>query len=66
MQKIEFLTRQEAAEYLNIKKCTLEAWAWVGKGPVICKFGRSVRYRISDLEVFIEGSKTQSRIDTGE
>jgi excisionase family DNA binding protein len=54
----EFLTRQKAADYLNIKKATLESWACKGGGPLFVKFGRSVRYRLSDLESYIT-SQTQ-------
>jgi excisionase family DNA binding protein len=57
----EFLTRQKAADYLNIKKSTLESWAHKGGGPAFVKFGRSVRYRISDLENYIE---SQTRKNT--
>jgi len=50
----QFLKRQQAAEYLNVKRSTLEAWATRGGGPAFVKLGRAVRYRISDLEKFIE------------
>jgi excisionase family DNA binding protein len=46
---------EEAAEYLQVEPTTLEQWRWNGKGPRFIKMGRSVRYRISDLEAFIEG-----------
>ncbi len=54
MEKSQFLKRQEAADFLNIKRSTLAAWATRGGGPAFVKFGRAVRYRISDLEKFIE------------
>lgn len=50
----QFLTRNEAAEYLNLKKTTLDAWATRGGGPMFCKFGRAVRYRKQDLDAFVE------------
>lgn len=61
MQSNTFLTRQKAAEFLNLKKCTLEAWAIRGGGPAFVKFGRAVRYRVSDLEAYI---RTQTRQNT--
>ena len=61
MQSNQFLNRKQAAEFLNLKKCTLEAWAIRGGGPVMCKFGRAVRYRISDLEAYV---KKQTRLNT--
>ena len=59
----QFLKRQEAANFLNLKKSTLEAWAVRGAGPIFCKFGRAVRYRLSDLEKFVD---TQTRKNTSE
>jgi excisionase family DNA binding protein len=56
----QFLKRQQAAEYLNVKRSTLEAWATRGGGPAFIKLGRAVRYRISDLEKFIESRIRQN------
>jgi excisionase family DNA binding protein len=47
------LTTPEAAAYLNVKPATLEQWRWNGKGPRYCSLGRSIRYRIADLDVFL-------------
>ena len=55
-----FLTRQQAADYLGLKKATLEAWATHGGGPTFCKFGRAVRYRKQDLDEFVERSLVKS------
>lgn len=49
-------TIPEAAEYLGLRPGTLEIWRWSGKGPAYLKLGRSVRYRLSDLEAFVEKS----------
>jgi excisionase family DNA binding protein len=56
MTKIDndtLLTRKEAAKYLGVQPETLAVWAWSGryKLPYI-KVGR-VRYRKSDLDIFI-------------
>jgi excisionase family DNA binding protein len=49
------LTREQAAQFLSLKKSTLEAWACRGGGPAMVRMGkRAIRYRISDLEKFIE------------
>ncbi len=48
------LTTPEAAAYLNIKPSTLEQWRWNGKSPRFCKVGRNVRYRIADLDAFLD------------
>jgi hypothetical protein len=51
----QLLTREEAAEFLNIKPQTLAVWHTTRryKLPVV-KVGRSVRYRMADLVRFIE------------
>ena len=51
--KSQFLNRKQAASYLNVTKSALEAWAVRGGGPVFLKFGRAVRYRLSDLAWFM-------------
>ena len=53
-------TRADAAAYLNVRKSTLEAWAHRGGGPSFVKMGRTVRYRRSDLDAFIESNIRQN------
>ena len=48
----QFLTTNEAANYLRLKKNTLEVWRVQGRGPIFVKFGGAVRYRVSDLEKY--------------
>lgn len=59
----QFLNRSQAAEFLSLQKCTLEAWAIRGGGPAFVKFGRAVRYRISDLEKYIQEQTRQNTIE---
>ena len=49
----KYLTRKEAAKYLNVHKSTLDAWAAKGMGPTFYKVGRSVRYSVKDLDDFM-------------
>jgi len=49
-----FLDSDQAAEYLGLKRTTLEAWRTRGSGPRFVKLGRLVKYRRSDLDAFIE------------
>jgi len=50
----KLLSRREAAEYLGVKPQTLAAWHVTGRYnlPVV-KVGRSVRYRLADLEAWL-------------
>ncbi|MES2218945.1 MAG: helix-turn-helix domain-containing protein [Pseudomonadota bacterium] len=62
------LSRQEAAEYLGLKKHTLEVWAVRGgNGLRYIKIGRLVRYRQEDLDDFIHtrtlGDATPENMD---
>jgi excisionase family DNA binding protein len=49
----EILRTVEAAQYLNVRKSTLEAWRHYGGGPPFVRYKRAVRYRRSDLEKFL-------------
>ena len=53
-QTEKMLTRPQAAEFLGLKVQTLAAWAMTGKHLPFVRVGRSVRYKQSDLERFIE------------
>lgn len=44
-----WLTRIELAEREKIPVATLAQWASQGKGPRYARFGRHVRYRLSDV-----------------
>lgn len=50
----QILSRAEAARYLGIKPQTLAVWASTRRYALpYLKIGRSVRYRIADLDEFI-------------
>ena len=49
------LNRKDAAEYLGVKRSTLEVWACEKRYKLkYIKVGRLVRYRKSDLDEFLE------------
>lgn len=58
-------TEEQAAEFLHLKKKTLQAWRVRGAGPPFLKLGKAVRYRISDLETFVMESMRTSTSDQG-
>jgi excisionase family DNA binding protein len=43
-----------ASEYLKISEATLRAWKRQGKGPTYFRAGKLLRYRRSDLDLWIE------------
>jgi excisionase family DNA binding protein len=48
------LTETEAAERLRVSLATLRRRRCEGRAPAYIKVGASVRYRVEDLDAFIE------------
>lgn len=48
----DYLTRQEAAQYLGLSYPTLSHWAIRGEGPACHKFGNTCFYERKDVERF--------------
>lgn len=49
------LNQKEAAIYLGLSTRTLEGWRLRGGGPLYSKLGSCVRYRLGDLDAFVDG-----------
>jgi hypothetical protein len=59
-----FLTPQELSDALpNVPLSRLSAWRQHGDGPRYVKFGRTVVYKLSDVEAWIEASTHRSTGD---
>lgn len=57
----KLLTTKEAAPYLGVSEAFLERDRWAGaQVPFIRVGSRAVRYRVSDLEAFIESRRRVS------
>jgi len=60
------LTTKEAAKYLNVSNAFLERDRWAGARIPFIKVGaRSVRYRQSDLETYLDKQVRTSTSDLG-
>ena len=46
---------QQAAAFYGISEVTLRTWRVTGSGPIFLKVGKSVRYRLSDLDAYLAG-----------
>lgn len=58
----KFFNTPETAKFLSVEKNTLEIWRHRGTGPKFVKFGRAVRYRLGDLQDYIEAqTRTSTR-----
>jgi excisionase family DNA binding protein len=55
----DLISRDEAAAYLGVSPKTLATWHCRKRYALpVVKLGRSVKYRVSDLEKFIESRVT--------
>ena len=61
MEHDELLTERQAAQLLTWTVKTLQARRWLKQPPVYLKLGRSIRYRRSDLEAFLEDCAVEPR-----
>ena len=50
----EHLTRKQAALFLNVTESALVRWQRERRGPKVIKYGRIVRYRLKDLQDFLD------------
>lgn len=55
--RVPMLTRAEAATYLGVPFHTLEQWASRHCGPAYYKIGGRVRYRVADLDAWLESRR---------
>lgn len=59
-----FFSRSEAASYLGISISTLARWAMLRTGPTFYKVGNQARYRIADLDAFVESQAVHPVAET--
>ncbi len=59
-QGFEWLTTQQAADYLCTRPKTLEYWRHTGLSPKFAKLGRQVRYRRDWLDDWLEARAATS------
>jgi hypothetical protein len=48
-----FVRDVQAARLLNVSVSALRRWRREGRGPAFLKIERCVRYRVSDIELFL-------------
>ena len=59
MNKI-YLTTREAATYSGFAESTLEKARIYGGGPAFCRVGRTIRYRVEDIDAWISAGRMNS------
>ncbi|MEP3014366.1 helix-turn-helix domain-containing protein [Roseibium polysiphoniae] len=60
----QLLTEVQAAEALNLSVRTLQAWRVRGSGPNFVKLSRAVRYRVTDLDDWLNANCRGSTSET--
>jgi excisionase family DNA binding protein len=51
----DVLTPDEVADFLKIPKSTLYSWRHRSSGPSAMRVGRHLRYRMRDVEAYLDG-----------
>jgi helix-turn-helix protein len=59
----DFVTVGIAAEIAHASTRVLNRMRWAGEGPAYFKIGRSVRYRVGDVRVWLESKRVTSTAD---
>ncbi len=65
MDNIQLLKQADVKKILQVSDITLEQWRLKGKGPRFIKVGRCVRYRMKDLEDYIDRMTVSSTTEAG-
>lgn len=55
------VSEREAALFLGLAIRTLQNRRWRGLPPRFMRMGRSIRYRLSDLEAYMDGCTVEPR-----
>ena len=63
MSSAPYLRPGQAADYIGISQSTLAKWRVSGTGPVFGKLGRTVIYRRSDLDAWVQENIRRSTSD---
>ena len=59
------LDEKQAAALLRVTTKALQGWRYRGGGPRFVKAGRCVRYRLEDLQGFVQAALRTSTSDPG-
>ena len=58
---MQILNETEVSEMLRCTKAALRRWRREGRGPRFIRVGRLIRYRLADVEEFLESNASSSR-----
>lgn len=63
---LTFLDEKQVAELLSVSLSSLRRWRLLGRGPRATKIGTSVRYKLADIEDFINQCPTIGGLHRGQ
>ncbi len=55
------ITEKEVQSLLRLGESTVQQWRLKGRGPRFVKLGRTVRYRLSDVQEYVRTLGTTNR-----
>ena len=56
----QLLTQPRLSELIDVSERTLERWRVEGSGPIFCRAGRKVLYRLDDVDDWLAASRRKS------
>jgi integrase len=57
----KYLTSDQAAKYLDVPQRLMENWRWRKTGPAFVKVGSRIRYKLEDLEMFVQNESIKEK-----
>ena len=59
--QIPAMTEQEVAQRLKLSVATLRSWRLRRRGPRYVRFGRAVRYLVTDIDLYVQSCAVEAR-----
>lgn len=53
------ITEREAAAFTGVSQAALRLWRRESRGPAYVRFGRAIRYRVDDLDRFLDQHRVE-------
>jgi hypothetical protein len=59
-QVSQTLSERDSATYVGFSTAALRIWRRAGKGPAYLRFNRNIRYRVVDLDAWIQAHRVET------
>jgi hypothetical protein len=54
------LSERDSAQYIGFSTAALRIWRRAGRGPAYLKFNRNIRYRVVDLDAWLQAHRVET------